>query len=847
MSAPEDDDVDASYREAFSGLFGETPEESPAPREQSASEKTSQVPDETSPVSEDVAPLSGAASPVAEEISPISEETSSSVTGSLSPSESGEVKFRDTAESGKHSAVTPEAAAASLTDSEVLTSSTADAVALPQSDAPDETAEEAEPAEEDNGSTTLDMNSSWLDLAAAEEAEEETTASIERPKTFLDDAQGRNSRASFAIDPSMVDPELPALPPAMFVPGEGLKAEAPEPGEGAFEPGGETRIMEAGALKSEEDLGHDGEETTRAMSESDVDDVLRDMEQRVRDLHAASPHDTSEDLVLKQPLMSTGADLRPPEVPESPASTAQLLETWIRKNAGSGVHFEPVGTIEPPRPSVRLGAALEIGRTHVRYLEIQPYESGRQVATRYETIALAEPTGPDVDERLPRITAALAALRQRLGDKMAPCTVLHEQGAIGTRVLTMPVGTRAIDGAVKAALTSNEQLVSDKRVMGKVRVGTDSIKSVLVSYAPAAEVARIEEALRLTGTPASRITSSQVAFLETVVTQSARFDEDAAEAFVFIERTSVTVALAARAVLLLARVIRLEQETGTPEWVSEILEILKRESNDLERACGGGELARIRYCVALPAEIEFPTKEIVVSFGRPAEVIDIELLFRIDLDSVKQLGIPADAISILAPAAYEGTLDRGGSLDLGAGKPNPTVLAAAWALVAALLLLVVGAAVAWEPAHDKLEALRDERATLDAAVLRDERVSSEHAAALELRTARANVDKERAAVDAFAARAVEPAALLRELAPLRPSGVFYERFHAVRTDPKRLTWDLEVAAVGVGDKERGPALVGELVLRLRQGSLTDLTTRPQAPNAPDESPITVGARSGGVR
>src|SRR5581483_1782278 len=193
----------------------------------------------------------------------------------------------------------------------------------------------------------------------------------------------------------------------------------------------------------------------------------------------------------------------------------------------------------------------------VRYLELQPYESGRQVATRYEEVALAEGSGPSFDERLPRIPAALAALKQRLGDKMAPCTVRHEQGAVGTRVLTMPVGTRAIDAAVRDALSSPMQLVSAKRVMGKVRVGTDSLKSVLVSYAPAAELARIEEALRSTETRVERITSSQVAFLETVVTKAARLDEDAAEAFVLIERSSLTVALAARGVLLLARVIQI--------------------------------------------------------------------------------------------------------------------------------------------------------------------------------------------------------------------------------------------------------------------------------------------------
>jgi hypothetical protein len=568
------------------------------------------------------------------------------------------------------------------------------------------------------------------------------------------------------------------------------------------------------------------------------------MERRVRELHGEAGHDTVVD--LQAPSVPPPA-LEPAPVPadpgQQPASTAAMLETWIRKNVTTtGVHFEHVGSPEAQRQSTRRGAALEIGDTHIRYLELEPRPSGDLVATRYEQVALAESSGTSVEERAARITAGLAALQQRTG-KLAPCTVHFEQGAVFTRLLTLPASTHRVDLAVKEAIASSEPLATDKRVAGVVRVGTATAKSVLTSYGRQVEISRLEAALRATGTPALRVTSAQVSFLELVVPAAARRDEDAAEAFVLVERRQLTVALAARGVLLLVLVIHLEKEPGTQEYVDEVLAQLKKASEELEQACGGGELARVRHLIALPSEAAFPSKEVVVAFGRPAEMIDPELLFRIELESGEKLAVPTDAMSLLAPAAHWATQRGAVGLDLGR-RASPRAVVGAWAAVAAVLVAALGTAIGWEPRATERQQL-DEKITarLDAVHALGP-AKADYADAVRVRDARRALDDDRKALDAFAATAPDPEVVLSNLAALELDDVFYEAVHLVRDGARRERWQVDLDAVAVGDKEKGPALGSDLVARAKASSLTEVAPRAETPRG-DEYPITISARTGG--
>jgi hypothetical protein len=644
-----------------------------------------------------------------------------------------------------------------------------------------------------------------------------------------------------------IDETLPALPPAGLLPGESL-------GEGATEPAGETKSFEAARMAEdvpEDLLGHGSDESTRAMSLSEVDDVLKDMERRVREYRETTPHDTHEELIVTEakPREEEETLAFPAQTPGPPASNTELLETWIRKNAGQGVHFEPVGAHEIPRSPVRAGAALEIGTTHLRYLELQPYESGKQVVKRYAQVALATvsaegPRGPE--ERVVQVTAGLAALRQRLGSANIPhCAVLHEQGALGFRVLTLPVGTRAVDGAVRAALATGEGAGARwaRRVMGTVRVGTDAVKSVLVSYAPPAEIACLEKALEAVDMSPARITSARATFLETVITKCARLDEDAAEAFVLMEKNALTFALAARAVLLLARVIPLETTPGTPEWVEEVLGKLRDASVELERGCAGGELSRVRYLPALPADVTFPFDDIVVAFGRPAEHVDAEFLFRIDVDSVKDLSIPPDAVSLLAPAAYESTLGERGGLDL-ADRRTAFHAQVIWAVVGALALVTLWALAAWQPDRERIHALQAEAESLQASIDSQSRGISDMKAA---RASRDACERDLAAQGDLARQAPDQTKLLPVLGASRPEGTFFERLHAVRA-VGRGAWAVELRAVGTGDPAQRTARGSELVEQLKKGTLADVTARQEdKPAREDEYPLTIEGRAGGDR
>ncbi|HZV01047.1 MAG TPA: hypothetical protein VFF73_30310 [Planctomycetota bacterium] len=612
-----------------------------------------------------------------------------------------------------------------------------------------------------------------------------------------------------------------------------------------LQPEGEDETATVQRKEEHDDLGHGGEEQTRAMSADDVDDVLRDMERRVRELHGEAGHDTVVDLQAPPtPAPAPEPASVPADPGQPPASTAAMLETWIRKNVTTtGVHFEHVGAPEAPLPSTRRGAALEIGDTHIRYLELEPRPSGDLVATRYEQVALAESSGTSVEERAARITAGLAALQQRTG-KLAPCTVHFEQGAVFTRLLTLPAGTRRVDLAVNEAIASSEPLAADKRVAGVVRVGAATAKSVLTSYGRQSEISRLEEALRATSTPALRVTSAQVSFLEIVVPAAARRDEDAAEAFVLVERRQLTVALAARGVLLLVLVIHLEQEPGTQDYVDEVLAQLKKASEELERACGGGELARVRHLIALPSEAGFPSKEVVVAFGRPAEMIDPELLFRIELESVQKLAVPTDAMSLLAPAAHWATQRGAVGLDLVRRTSRRTVVGA-WAAAAAVLVAALGTAISWEPRADERRQLDETIAGRLEQVHALEPAKNENADAVRIRDARRALEDDRKALDAFEASAPDPEVVLSNLAALKLDDVFYEAVHLVRDGARRERWQVDLDAVAVGDKEKGPALGSDLVARAKASPLTEVAPRPETPKG-DEYPITISARAGGT-
>jgi hypothetical protein len=351
--------------------------------------------------------------------------------------------------------------------------------------------------------------------------------------------------------------------------------------------------------------------------------------------------------------------------------------------------------------------------------------------------------------------------------------------------------------------------------------------------------------LREAATPTARIASAQVAFLETVVPKAARIDEDAAEVFLLIEARSITFALAARAVPLLARVVRLERDPGTPEWVEEILEQMRQASPILERACGSGELARIRYLMALPPKIDFPAAEIVVAFGRPAENIELDVIFRVDLESAEKASVPRDALGLLCAAAYETTLGNGPWIDLAASPRQGLAVAAVWALVAAAAVALGLALGSWQPGVAELDMLERQAQERQRSVLSLSSVDADFEQANELAWRRTAVEADLALEAAVEARAPDLAAIVSGIAPLVGEDAFYERLHAARAEKARARWALELTAVAVREPGKAEGGAGELLERLKKSSLTLVTARPAPAETPDESPLSIGATAGG--
>jgi hypothetical protein len=545
-----------------------------------------------------------------------------------------------------------------------------------------------------------------------------------------------------------------------------------------------------------------------------------------------TPPDETPPVELPAAMLPGGTD----------GSPAVLLETWMTRTQSDGVaaFFERFGGLPGMRPATRAGAALEIGRGRIRYFELQP-AGDRLVAMRFESVMIQRVEG-DLATRERSIVAGLAKLHQRLEGRIAPCAVLLQGTKTTARVVALQQATRHIArlsssqilGATEASMAEQ---VTDHRTIAKVRAGSSILKTVLVTSAERAEVESVTRILASAHIPVARMSTGEISFLQTIVPAAARTDQDFAEAFVSVDSSGVTVCFAARGVAILSQTFPLPEEYSADslELTREVAAAVNKAAKEFEFTCRGGEIRLFHYLCSLPGD-EDPTlasKRLSSRLGRPVELVQPDLLLKIDPDSTATLGVPVDALAMLAaPAVEAATVLEGVDLVGGARLRNARTAVAAGNAAAALLVAAVLSGWGSRPgpgAQAAIERLRTAHAKLETRAS----IADERAELLLRRDAQAALERDRAIAARFAeAPAPELEATLALLARVKPDDLYVQSVRLARDDASK-GWALELEAVAGPGKGDAAAAVAAFTRELRgSAGLGDVTAETKPGSQP---------------
>jgi hypothetical protein len=500
---------------------------------------------------------------------------------------------------------------------------------------------------------------------------------------------------------------------------------------------------------------------------------------------------------------------------------------------GAEAFFE---RLTPPRAvdlsPRRRGAAIEIGVDELQFLELSP-QGGRLLASRFATVALA---GVKKDlattTRMAIVASGLEVLRERVGGSFPPCTVLWDHGSTQAEVLMVHPSTRRIQRVVNRTLGrpgGEGGTVSHLRDLGKVRVGNQLWKSVLATRDETGELERVKAVLDAARVPVVRIATSSLVFLETVVPLLARSDEDAAEVFLFLEPRKLTLALVVRAEILTSRSYPIEPglaSFGYPVFQMQFLGHLKQAAKEFQTALEGGSIARVRYMSTLVDKTPFPAKDVAAKLGCVPEIIDAELDFKVDPESLDAKLVLARVRTALVPAAFEATLAPVESIDLGAPEARVVSARRLFWIANALLAVTIVLALSTLGQHppddvkkelDAVAARREELAIVESLI-------AERADVLALAERAREVARDERVVRDATSPSPDLRAAFAALGRVKPAEVFYERV-SFSKEARTGRWAVDLAAVATG--ERAAEASRELVLGLRtSGGLEGVSSQP---------------------
>lgn len=496
----------------------------------------------------------------------------------------------------------------------------------------------------------------------------------------------------------------------------------------------------------------------------------------------------------------------------------------------------------PPASPRRRCAALEVNRGRVRYLEFVPQGEGLAVA-RFEQVEISRAHGMRFSDHVPNVSRALAELRERLGASIPPCTVLLEQDYVVPSVIVLPASSTpdairaAVERQVKTVshLPAEENLV-DSVVLGHVKVGDDVQKPVLVAFTARSHVKLLLDVLSEARFPVARVTSSHVAFLESLVVGASNAHEDSAEAFIYVDDPVVTIALAARGRVLLTRNFRLRQYDDIDEFLALVYQLslqLKRTGLYFQRTCGGGHISRIHYLSAVEHRVPFSLDALSKSFQRPADQIEVVDLFRIDPASVGACSVPPSVLAAMTAAAVAAPPRARDVINLlPEGVKLRTVRVLAWLAVAALLVAL--GAIAYALDRRAVEALEPSLAMLRAQEAEIDRARPLAAELPRIEAMRARVERESEVLRGIMGLQPDLRQVLLDLARVKPPEVYVESLSVSRTrssggsgfgvrslfgiatiaETPSERWSLDLSAVAVAEGARAERAAGELVQRL---------------------------------
>lgn len=518
---------------------------------------------------------------------------------------------------------------------------------------------------------------------------------------------------------------------------------------------------------------------------------------------------------------------------EPPAESSVEPVPVAEARAPTGNFFELVRELPQPGRPTRACATLEIKKTRLRYLELQP-SGGVTLVTRFEEVKLVPAAGMRFADHVPNVGRALGELRERLGPRTPPCTVLLEQEYATPSVITLPPGDELqLDAAVErevqtvSPLPAAENLI-DRKVLADLRIGGRLRTAAMVVYSARTHVGLVLDLLKAHRFPVGRITSPQVSFLETLVPAASQRDRDSADAFLFVNDSIVTIGMAARGVLLMTRNFKLRAYDEMDEFLALLYQLsiqLKRTAIYFQRTCRGGEVGKIHYLSATPIPAPFTLESLSKSFQRPVEVLEPATILGIDAASIQAHNVPVDAISTLAAPALAGAPHARGVIDLlpREHKLRP-IKRLAWAVSAGLAVVAMALLAAVDlNASRAVAPLRQERAHKEQVREGAEAVLRSFAPMEELH---ARVEQGRTALATLHGSPPDARALLLDLAARKPKDLYVAklrlrapapqsaRLDVVGAPPPAPTWSLEIVAVAVADRYNVDEVISDFMREL---------------------------------